>query len=604
MSFHELSGRKLVLEQAIYQLNELLDGAAHPDVAEELQVLFDREQELLLEKEQKKWERQQMLGTIAALDHELDQLRNELGRRSNGKKVELFAALKKQRWYFFKSRPLWVFDRNTGLIWPNLDYVELFTGSKKSVASQIELHELAEWSVPTYQDLKTAWEDRSFPFFNEDYDVVCRKKNREETRFQTEEGFVISNDFSYNTGDYAAYALYVCNKKYETDEFLPNKHDRLFPDGFESERRLLQFFITEDLVPFFDNDYIQDIYYKFIRRRELVKQYAKLLEEQTHEKLPNIHEIISHHYCKKFYSEKAITVLEFYRQAQSWLTKVLTALEEFAEENSEGLAQIAQFSLQKEGSQVATPSASERLEKLQNLCDVSLTVLQNDIQAMWQKIDSLGEQLNQAAHSVDSLSQLAKLENQQLPSLPFLVDFVCEQVKNQLQPLCWLLEHRASVAAVIKTHQLMEKMALLFLPDGAGQQNLMNQCMEAGLAEELAVQWVQFWQQEQEMIETKILPVLDAVQSDIISDSAAVLLLEKLEQYALQVQRFYETYRLTLYQKYQAEADDQAEQQEVQEQLMKLSGPVVAAVKALSFDLKTMAAKNFLKQWIEPWLKK
>lgn len=604
MSFRELTERKLVLEQAIYQLNELLDGAVHPDVAEELQKLADREQALLLKKEQKEWERQQMLGTIAALDQELDQLRSEMGSRSKGKKVELFAAMKKQRWYFFKRHPLWVFDRNTGIIWPNLDYVELFTGNKKSVASQIEMHGLSEWSVPTYQDLKTAWEDRSFPFFNEDYRVVCRKKNQVETRFQTEEGFVISNDFSYNTGDYAAYALYVCNKKYETDEFLPNKHNRLFPDGFESERRLLQFFITEGLMPFLENDSIQDIYNKLIRRRELVKQYAKLLEEQTHEKLPNIHEIISKQYCKKFYVDKPITVLEFYSRAQSWLSKVLTALEEFAEDNSAGLAQIAKFPLQQEDTLVGTPSSRERIERLQKLCHVSLAVLQNDIHALRQKIDALGEQLNQAAHSVDSLDQLAKLENQQLPSLPFLMDFVCEQVQKQLQSLCWLLEHLTSVAALVKTHQLMEKMSVLFLPEGEGQQNLMNQCREAGITTDLAVHWVELWQQEQEMIETKILPVLDAVQSGIISDSAAALLLEKLEQYALQVQRFYEEYRLVLYQKYQAESDEQAEQQEVQEQLKKLSGPVVAAVKALSFDMKTMAAKNFLKQWMEPWLKK
>jgi hypothetical protein len=44
---NEISGRKLVLEQAIYQLNEVLDGAAHPAVAKELQGLFERERELL-----------------------------------------------------------------------------------------------------------------------------------------------------------------------------------------------------------------------------------------------------------------------------------------------------------------------------------------------------------------------------------------------------------------------------------------------------------------------------------------------------------------------------------------------------------------------------
>ncbi len=99
-----------------------------------------------------------------------------------------------------------------------------------------------------------------------------------------------------------------------------------------------------------------------------------------------------------------------------------------------------------------------------------------------------------------------------------------------------------------------------------------------------------------------MLSLYDAVQTAVIPDAGAVLLPEKVEQYSTQIQRFYEEYRLKLHQKYAREHNTVGEQQEAKEQLLKLSGPVIAAVKSLSFDFKTPATQKFLKQWSEPWL--
>lgn len=604
---NELSRRKLVLEQAIYQLNEVLDGASHPAVAKDLRSLFERERELLFKKEQKELERQQAAWTIAAWDDELRQLRSELTSRTPGQQTELLAALKKRRWYFFKNRPLWIFDRDTGLIWPNLDYVELLTGKKADVVRQIKIHELADWEVPTIQDLKTAWEDRTFPFFNDNHQVVCRKKVQEESRFQTEEGFILANDFSYNTGDYDSYAIYPCNRKYETDEFYPGRHNRLFPDGFESERRLLQFMIAEDLMPFFDNSYFQDIYHKLIRRRGLMKQYAKLLEEgKPKEHQYSLQDIISVQCRQDLCANEPLTVLEFYQHAHAWLKKVVAALEQFSAESNEELASLAKALPAIETTdgvgltELEDTSYGKCTQRLQRLGQASLSTLLADVEVILQEIQLLGDQFKNVVRPGASLDRLAEIEHKSRPSLSLLMNFVCEQVQTQLQPVYWLLEHRTVVVAFGKAQQFMREFHTISLP--AGRQKLVNQCAASGVASEIAENWVQFWQQEQDVTENKMLSLLDAVQTAVLPDSGAVLLLEKLEQYSKQIQRFYEEYRLKLLQKYALDHNTAGEQQEAKEQLLKLTGPVIAAVKSLSFDYKAPATQKFLKQWSEPWL--
>jgi len=136
----------------------------------------------------------------------------------------------------------------------------------------------------------------------------------------------------------------------------------------------------------------------------------------------------------------------------------------------------------------------------------------------------------------------------------------------------------------------------------AGREKLLGQCAAAQISNDLAESWVEVWQQEQEIAEQKMISLLDAVERGVLTDAGAVLLLEKLAQYSLQIQRFFEEYRLQLQQKYAVDHNTLGERQEEEAQLLKLTGPILAAVKSLSFDLKVLPTQKFLKQWSEPWI--
>ena len=604
----DLIGRKSVLEQALYQLNEFLDGASQQDVVENLRTLYEQERTLLVQREKKELERQQAGLTVAIIDSQLDELRTVLKERSKGKKEELFAVMKQKRWYFFKNNPFWVFDRHTGLLWPNLDYVELFSGKRNEVVSQITLHELGDWSVPSYRDFKLAWEDRSFPFFTANFQVLCRKKWQEEIRFQTEEGFISSVDFSYNTGDYPNCALYPCNRKFETDEFQVDRHNRLYPDGFESERRLLRFFLEQRLFPFFDNEAQQEIFNKFVRRRELMKQYSKLLEESSPlEKdyaLPDLIRL-----CRQDLVElpEKTSVLQFYQLAQTWLDKLHDGIDAYAAEHCP-LLQVLHKLFEKTQTfdfSVYPSSGKEqalaRQACLNELCSVTLQDLLSDVALLQQDVAQLGESLQSVLASKGVLERLAALEKQDRPSLIFLLDFICDRLEKGLKTIRWRITHFSLMEALFEAQIRLHEYYTVTMPQD--QALLTAQCEEQELPVALAEQWGERWRQEIEMIDSRFLSLFRAVEDEIIPDSTAVFLGQKLSQYAAQVRRFYTEFRLQLYLKHAEAADFEKERKEENEQLLKLTGQLTAAVKSASFDLEKAAAKTFLRHWSEPWLK-
>lgn len=601
----ELADRKAVLEQTLYKLNEFIDGIEHPEVRQNLQGAVERERELLFRREKKEMERQQARVAIGAIDGELADLRRELKHKGQGKKQELLTGMKRKRWYFFKNYPLWVFDRNTGLLWPNLDYVELFFGPRVEVAKQVELHELGNWSVPTYQDLKTAWEDRSFPFLNVNYQVVCRKKWQEEQRFQTEEGFILSSDFSYNTGDYSSYALYPCNRKYATDEFQPGRHNRLYPDGLESERRLLQFFLDEHLMPFFEDEGQQEIFHKIVRRRELMKQYGKLLGEGIgSDMVYALPELLTRCREDALQYTQSVTTLQFYQVAHQWLSKFTTALEDYGSthrRDMEVLERIKETINRPDLERIEESQRDSALLRrfcLNKVAKVSLAELQQQIKIISEDVEKIGRDFQEVLTATGSLDRLAALENSRRPSLNFLLQFVCQEIQTALAGLEWQEKHVAVMEIVAQCQTKLYEYYTEVLPEGA--QSLAEQCAEHSLDPELAAGWHERWLQEIKMVDGRVLPLFHAVQEGIIPDATAVFLGQKLLQYADQVRRFYLEYRTELYSKYQDDPEGDGKREA--EQLLKLTGQLVAAVKSASFDLERVAAKNFLRQWSHPWL--
>ncbi|WP_293829045.1 hypothetical protein, partial [uncultured Phascolarctobacterium sp.] len=80
-----------------------------------------RVQELNLEQAQYSAQRQEIAAKLAVIDGKLAAINAGIMELGGTGVEKILEAIKNQRWYFIKNKPKILFDRNTGLIWANLN---------------------------------------------------------------------------------------------------------------------------------------------------------------------------------------------------------------------------------------------------------------------------------------------------------------------------------------------------------------------------------------------------------------------------------------------------------------------------------------------------
>ena len=106
-----------------------------------------RVQELNLEQAQYSTQRQKIAAKLAVVDGNLAAINAEIMELGGTGVEKILEAIKNQRWYFFKNKQKVFMDRNTGILWANLDYypynVEYSVGA---IEEAIIKFEKGEWS--------------------------------------------------------------------------------------------------------------------------------------------------------------------------------------------------------------------------------------------------------------------------------------------------------------------------------------------------------------------------------------------------------------------------------------------------------------------------
>ncbi len=100
---------------------------------------------------------------------------DELDRLSTTGTEKILQAIKNQRWFFSENNKKVLLDKNTGLIWANLDYFPWEKSDGNSYAlNEVDalINEMNEkgwddwknWRIPTAEELWKLIEDKTFPF--------------------------------------------------------------------------------------------------------------------------------------------------------------------------------------------------------------------------------------------------------------------------------------------------------------------------------------------------------------------------------------------------------------------------------------------------------
>ena len=94
---------------------------------------------------------------------------------------DLLAAIQNQRWYFFENNALIIFDRDTALLWADLNHFPFrkkngnnysslnFYDEVKTLLSDTNAQnfgDYSDWKIPTPEELWQMIEDKTFPYQN------------------------------------------------------------------------------------------------------------------------------------------------------------------------------------------------------------------------------------------------------------------------------------------------------------------------------------------------------------------------------------------------------------------------------------------------------
>lgn len=132
-----------------------------------------RVQELNLEQTQYSAQRQEIAAKLAVLDGNLANINAEILELSGTGVEKILAAIKNQRWYFFKNKPKVFMDRDTGILWTNLEYFSYRksdgdryseTEAKEIVSKVGTIDGYGNWKRPTYEQIIFMCESKTMPF--------------------------------------------------------------------------------------------------------------------------------------------------------------------------------------------------------------------------------------------------------------------------------------------------------------------------------------------------------------------------------------------------------------------------------------------------------
>ena len=164
--------REKILEQI--RAIEELEGVENENNSKKLS-------ELNLQKAKVNSQIDEVNNKLSSLKLELNSINEKVNDLSGSAIDKILDAIKNQRWYFFRNKPNVFMDKNTGLLWANLDYFpyckenaiegeEYYTNREcNQLMKNLKFDEFDGWRIPTNYELWDLVEDGTFIFKEGDY---------------------------------------------------------------------------------------------------------------------------------------------------------------------------------------------------------------------------------------------------------------------------------------------------------------------------------------------------------------------------------------------------------------------------------------------------
>ncbi|WP_256413975.1 hypothetical protein [Acinetobacter sp. 5862] len=594
-------------------------------------------------------EKAKQQGILQQAQQQLAQLSPELENFDTGAEQILLEAISQQDWYSFKNKREIIFDKRTGDIYPNFQYIphikygDWKKQQKEYAPSEIGkgkwqlLHEVFYYDQQKskYTGFLNSKEKVDYAYGSFDYPFIYRGLKTVEiymSRYRNTDGSLYRayyyNKFAENgtngrseiSGFNEDICIFPILKVIDNPDLLPD-YPRL--TAHEKTKIILDFFIEQDWIPNFELDYIKDeeeeaerlalvdkIYAAFLARYQIQKQLINLEQKiaKLHEPEPeNLFtsdfdyrvEIQNYHLA-----EINASIWQYSLAAQQWINNLLAQIDSWENNHQHLLANALALNttLTKKLPISLNLNATEqeilntRHTDLQQRLNFSLEPLRSTLIDLLQQ----NQQIETTLQTTHSLTALAELEQQPRPSFTLLAEHTAKRCTQTLKKLEWLENSLDFVNSIVKSEQQSTENYLILLDKY--QQDLLQIGVENSIESEEVSKWFAEWRQERLQILQQWQPLIQAGLNNLIPQHTVLDTLQCLEQYQQNLDKFYLGKRLGIHTTYAFQANGHRQEKlEKEQEITKLVHQFMQNLEKVIFSAKTTAQKIWLVRFSEVW---
>lgn len=581
-----------------------------------------------LEAEQNKLLKEQgsLTAQAKAMQSRLDAISETMSQIGDSAESKILEAIKNQRWYFFKNKPEVFFDRETGLLWANLDYFPYRPEDSSCYSNRDGALQAVKafkgdgyrnWRLPSQSELIKMIDDCTFPFYAGNYHHI-KSSERNVAIVNTGYNLWLDSDYPRTTGSTAGVCI-PCDDTLVKDSTYAS--DVTSENHVYSEKEKLRFtlnlFVQNGLQPIFEDDSITALFkQQYLEKPALLEQ---IQEVQTKlDALQDDTPLSARFDYQKLLAKYDIatidhSTIQFYGAVQQWTQELMKKLDEYEMQKETTITRFNAISLALTARYHNDPHLEEdenvflekRQQDFQKRFALGLERVKRKLINFREQADNLERQLDEMEAGPNLLAGLARLEREPRPSFSFVAEDTAKIIRNALYRIEFFEAHEDLVKNAIAAWSQWTEDYRVFKT--TYREDLKNSCEEDGIGEDVWSSWYSDWQKIRFLLEQKMQPVVDwGLKEDIPAVQPAKKpvpeeVLEQLGIYKEAVDNFFLKERKGIYQKYAfAPGAELQEKFETENELNKLASAFRNALQPIMFNCKRSEDRMFLLKWASP----
>ena len=588
-----------------------------------------RVQELNLEHAQLSAQKQELSAKLSAMESKLSAINSEITKLSGTGVERILEAIKNQRWYFFKNKTRILLDRDTGLLWPNLNYYNTrksnedyhkVTDSEEEIIS-LTLDNIGGWKFPTKEMFIRIF-TTEFPFKDGNY-INCFKHRDNWFRItdyqygtiNLNESFKIYTDSSYSTAWLPFSSKFIQSTDYERN-VSPNN-----PNYTEKERLqfTLDLFVQNDLWPIFNDAEITELYKKiYYEKPRLLEQLQELQTQiESLQTVVLLSSTFDYTALLAKYNIKAIdaSIIQYYQAVQNWTEELLGKLDDYEREKEDVIQAVNGIGLELGKKCENCDSLSEeenalfqnRQRYFASQFSIGMNHVKAKLLAVKHQADALEARIDEIDNGDDAIRELALLEKEDRASFSFLAENTAKIVRNALKKIEFF---EANQQYVLWVSHALEEWAEKYKDFKTTQREaLKNACESDGIEEEIWQKWYADWQSLRFKIEQSVQPIMEKelhesmemMEEDEITVAQQVI--SELAVYRNAVDSFYLNERKEIHQKFVSQEDGALQDKlETESRLYEIASEFQRTLRNIIFNCAKVEDRIFILNWVNDLL--